>query len=358
VIVDYIDTHRNRFGIAAICAVLAEYGASIAPSTYYATIRKRVSPADIDDANHANLLFDRLRGNRGVYGWRKLLHAARRTGLRIRRNQVERLMRVVGIASVVRGATPPSPRGDQRQLWSAPGPGQAVLVDPDRPGPVGVADFSYVWTLSGFFYVALLTDVYSRRILAGGSRPARRRRWCCRCSSRRCSPGAGRMLRSPRPACYTVDALLASRGDIADGAPVDREDARLRLADAQKRLDRLTAAIEAGAGPRHPDRASQRRPGTACRAQNELNAAPPAPSYLNRAEIHAIVDSLGDVGASLARANPERIQRINQSLRVEMVYDHKGRTVDVRIRPLRGFVNVSEGDLRTNTRLALPASAP
>ena len=28
-----------------------------------------------------------------------------------------------------------------------------------------MADFTYVWTLAGFCYVALLTDVYSRRIL-------------------------------------------------------------------------------------------------------------------------------------------------------------------------------------------------
>jgi putative transposase len=30
---------------------------------------------------------------------------------------------------------------------------------------VGVADFTYVWTLAGFVYVSFVTDVYSRRIL-------------------------------------------------------------------------------------------------------------------------------------------------------------------------------------------------
>ena len=36
---------------------------------------------------------------------------------------------------------------------------------PTRPDQWWVADFTYVWTLAGFCYVALLTDVYSRRIL-------------------------------------------------------------------------------------------------------------------------------------------------------------------------------------------------
>ncbi len=32
-IVDYIDAHRERFGVDPICAVLTEHGISIAPST-------------------------------------------------------------------------------------------------------------------------------------------------------------------------------------------------------------------------------------------------------------------------------------------------------------------------------------
>ena len=35
-IVDYIDSHRESFGVEPICAVLAEAGIQIAPSTYYA----------------------------------------------------------------------------------------------------------------------------------------------------------------------------------------------------------------------------------------------------------------------------------------------------------------------------------
>lgn len=143
----------------------------------------------------------------------------------------------------------------------------------------------------------------------------------------------------------TVDALLASRGDVANAGPAASENARLRLADAQKRRDRLTAAIEAGADPAaliEPLNAAQ---ALWIAAQNELDAAPPAPTLLTRAQIRAIVDSLGDVAASLSKANPDRLQGIYRSLRVEMVYDHESRAVEVKIRPLGGLVNVSEGGL-------------
>jgi putative transposase len=33
VIVDYIDSHRELFGVEPVCAVLAEAGIAIAPST-------------------------------------------------------------------------------------------------------------------------------------------------------------------------------------------------------------------------------------------------------------------------------------------------------------------------------------
>ena len=42
-IVDYIDAHRDRFGVAPICRVLAEHGTLIAPSTYYAAVHTRES---------------------------------------------------------------------------------------------------------------------------------------------------------------------------------------------------------------------------------------------------------------------------------------------------------------------------
>ncbi|MBK8468410.1 MAG: DDE-type integrase/transposase/recombinase [Actinomycetales bacterium] len=61
--------------------------------------------------------------------------------------------------------TPPSPP-DQRP----PAPRHPDLVKrgwdtPTAPDELWVADFSYVWTLTGFVYVAFIVDVFSRRIL-------------------------------------------------------------------------------------------------------------------------------------------------------------------------------------------------
>lgn len=53
---------------------------------------------------------------------------------------------------------------------TTPPPGIPNLVkrgwrEPTKIDQLWVADFSYVWTLAGFCYVAFVVDVYSRRIL-------------------------------------------------------------------------------------------------------------------------------------------------------------------------------------------------
>src|SRR4051794_25973536 len=102
-IVDYIDSHRERFGVEPVCAVLAEAGISIAPSTYYTRSKTPLTDVELHEAYLANQLRSLWQNNWGVYGARKLWHAARRAGHDIGRDQVARLMRLAGIAGTVRG---------------------------------------------------------------------------------------------------------------------------------------------------------------------------------------------------------------------------------------------------------------
>ena len=162
----YIDAYRSRFGVEPICVVLTAHGITIAPSTYYARRRcTLVTQAEWDQAHLVNALVDLHRANWGVYGQRKMWHAARRAGLGIGRDQVGRLMAIAGLSGVVRGhhktvTTRPdaaAPRHPDlvRRGWRLP----------TAPDQLWVADFSYVWTLAGFVYVAFVVDVFSRRIL-------------------------------------------------------------------------------------------------------------------------------------------------------------------------------------------------
>ena len=165
--IDYTRTYADKFGVEPILTVLNEHGIGIAPSTYYAHAARGFEPTEqeLDDAYAANALFTLWVKNRRLYGRRKLWKTALRAGIEIGRDQVERLMKLVGIDGVRRGKhrtvttrrDPRAPRHPDhvRRRWAWP----------SRPDLWWVADFTYVWTIAGFCYISFITDVYSRRIL-------------------------------------------------------------------------------------------------------------------------------------------------------------------------------------------------
>jgi putative transposase len=165
VIVAYIDAHRHRFGVEPICTVLSEHGCVIAPSTYYARRARPVTDAELEEAYLVNALVDLHRANWGVYGVRKLWCAARRAGLGIGRDQVARLMAIAGITGAVRGRHRTTTTRRDHAAPRHPDLVKRGWDTPTGPDELWVADFSYVWTLAGFCYVAFVVDVFSRRIL-------------------------------------------------------------------------------------------------------------------------------------------------------------------------------------------------
>lgn len=97
--VDFVDEHRQDFGVEPICTVL-----QMAPSTYYAAKKRQVSPSAraLADAVMMPILMALWVANHKVYGVRKLWKAARRAAHDTGRDQVARLMSAMGIAGVSR----------------------------------------------------------------------------------------------------------------------------------------------------------------------------------------------------------------------------------------------------------------
>ena len=185
----FIDEHRGQFGAWAICRVLGATERGFITSRGYRAAKARPASAR---AVRDEILLEEIRRihaqNYSVYGVRKMRHVVRHAGWDVGRDQVARLMKIAGLQGVRRGRKPvttrPTVGEDQRP----------DLVDrkfvADRPQQLWVADIppqaggapTYVRILTGLCYVAFITDVYSRRIGDGPSRPVSTPRDC------RCSP--------------------------------------------------------------------------------------------------------------------------------------------------------------------------
>ena len=161
--VEFIDRHRDEYGVEPICDVLP-----IAPSTYHRHKLLEHNPErrSLRERRDEGLCLeiDRVwRESHCNYGARKVWKQMHREAIPVARCTVERLMAKLGIAGVRRGkrciTTIPSEMADkpldlvQRQFVA------------DRPNQLWVADITYVATWSGFVYVAFVIDVFSRWIV-------------------------------------------------------------------------------------------------------------------------------------------------------------------------------------------------
>lgn len=150
-IVDYIDTHKQEFGVEPICRVLTEHGCPIAPSSYYDTRDRPESKRAIRDERLAAEITRVHAENYSVYGARKVWLQLRREDIGVARCTVERLMKKLGLQGARRGkvkrTTTADPQGRRAEDLVQ------RKFNPTAPNMLWVADFTYVSTWAGWVYV-------------------------------------------------------------------------------------------------------------------------------------------------------------------------------------------------------------
>jgi putative transposase len=159
----FIDEHREIYGVEPICRVLP-----IAPSTYRAHAARAADPDKRPDrARRDAALRPEIQRvwdeNFRVYGVRKVWRQLNREGIAVARCTVARLMAEMGLAGAVRGKAMKTTVRDP----AAPCPEDRVNREFYAPAPnrLWLSDFTYVATWAGFVYVALVIDVFARRIV-------------------------------------------------------------------------------------------------------------------------------------------------------------------------------------------------
>jgi putative transposase len=154
----YIDQHKHRYGVEPICQLLP-----IAPSTYYQAKRRPASARAVRDTELKTEIARVHAEHFGIYGVRKVWRQLHREQIAVARCTVERLMGELHLEGVRRG----KPRRTTTPDAAAARPADLVARDfsATRPNQLWVADLTYVATWSGFVYVALVVDAFSRFIV-------------------------------------------------------------------------------------------------------------------------------------------------------------------------------------------------
>ena len=153
-----IHEQRHEFGVAWMCRRL---GAS--RSGYYAWTTREPCRRVRDDQRLSVKIAAAFRENRCVYGSPRILEELREDGERVSRKRVARLMKQQGLCARI-------PRRFRKTTDSSHGrPAAPDLVRrefrPNRPDELWAADISYIRTWEGWLYVAVVIDLFSRRVI-------------------------------------------------------------------------------------------------------------------------------------------------------------------------------------------------
>ena len=153
-----MSANQARFRVATMARVLG-----VSPSGYYAWRRRPPSArarADAELRARVQAIHGR---SRGTYGAPRIHAELTEGGVSVSRKRVARVMRSVGVAGVSRRR---GPRTTRRNAQARPAPDRVERrFEADAPNRLWVADITYVPTLAGFLYLAIVLDVFSRRVV-------------------------------------------------------------------------------------------------------------------------------------------------------------------------------------------------
>ena len=154
----FIAAHRHRFAVTVMCRVLG-----VSSSGYYAAQQRQ--PSGRSQENQRLLVHMRLvhRASRGTYGYRRLYHELREQGLVCGRHRIARLMRQNDLQVKYRR---PYKRTTQAHPSRLAAPNLlAQDFTATQANQKWVVDITYIPTAQGWLYLAVVMDLFSRRIV-------------------------------------------------------------------------------------------------------------------------------------------------------------------------------------------------
>ena len=155
----FIRDHTALFEIAIMLRVL-----NVSKSGFYAWLKRLVSPRATRNA----VLLEEIKAvhnvSRGSYGSPRVTAALRRSGSRVSKHRVARLMRTAELRGKSHRKSRVSTTNSKHSQ-----PRSANLLERDfkasEPDQKWLSDITYLSTTEGWLYLAVVLDVFSRRVI-------------------------------------------------------------------------------------------------------------------------------------------------------------------------------------------------
>ena len=163
-IYQFIKTNHDKHHVRTMCRLL-----DVSPSGYYAWLKKPASDHDNEDKRLLRLIRASFAASQGAYGAPRVFLDLREAGETCSKHRVARLMQENNIR--VQG-------GYRTRRYAASTSKPAELIpnlvnrnfDVSKPNRIWVTDITYIRTWEGWLYLAIVMDLFSRKIIGWATR--------------------------------------------------------------------------------------------------------------------------------------------------------------------------------------------
>jgi len=159
----FIKAHRNEFYTAMMCRLL-----EVSRSGFYEWLRHPLSNRAREDSRLLALIRESYTASHGVYGAPRIFLDLREAGETCSKHRVARIMRVNKIEAF-HGYRAPRPHTGRISLLVPNTLQRRFTVE--RQNQAWVTDITYVRTWQGWLYLAVVMDLYSRRVVGWSTKP-------------------------------------------------------------------------------------------------------------------------------------------------------------------------------------------
>ena len=157
--------HSNKHSVVEMAKILG-----VTPSGYYGYCSQGISQRVLSDSKMLEKIKDVFFSSRETYGRYRIYIELKRAGETCSQRRISRLMKENDLVSKARRRFKVTTRTDSTAK-AAPNKLEQNFVS-NIPNEKWVSDITYIWTSVGWLYLAVVMDLFSRKIvgMAMGSR--------------------------------------------------------------------------------------------------------------------------------------------------------------------------------------------
>ena len=155
--------HRHEFSLSLMCRVL-----KVARAGFYQWLHQPESARTLEDRRLLELIRQSYDASHGVYGARRVFGDLREAGEACGKHRVERIMREHKIKAV-RGYKAPRRIAGRPSIIAPNHLKREFTVD--APNKAWVTDITYIRTWQGWLYLAVVVDLFARKVVGWSMKP-------------------------------------------------------------------------------------------------------------------------------------------------------------------------------------------